>query len=561
MQRRWVKVVLAVVALVVVAVVLIPFFVNANTFRPTLEGQLSTALGRKVTLGNLSFSLLSGSLVAQDVSVADDPAFSATPFVEAKSLHIGVVTSELILHQQVKVTDFAADSPVIHLIHAQNGRWNFSSLSQRAGTNPTEQASAQQQAAGSKQQGSVLPSMSIGKVAITNGTATVSNEPATGNPFVYSKVDLTVQPLDLAGSSPFELSASLPGSGSVEVKGKVGPMAQKDLSDTPLSATLDLKHFDPVAAGVVQPGEGIAMMADVQARLASDGNTLTSTGKVHAEHLQLVRAGAPAPNPADVDYTISHDLDARKGTVTDLAIKTGSVAAHVAGTYQLTAQAVMLNLKLNAPSLPIDQLEALLPAFGVRLPSGSTLRGGTLTANLAITGPATATDISGPVEVDNTQLMGFNLGSKIQGLAGGGGSQNGATAIRMLRADVNTSKQETQLNNINGVLPDLGSATGAGTVSPAGALNFHLLAKLNSKNGVGAMAGQAMNALGGLLGNIVHTAATNGIPINITGTTANPVIQADLGSMLKQQTGTAAKPGQQQPLTPGSVLQGIFGSH
>ena len=560
MQRRWVKVVLAVVVLVVLAVVMLPFFINANTFRPTLEGQLSTALGRKVKLGDLSFSLLSGSLVAQDVSVADDPAFSATPFVEAKSLHIGVVTSELLLHQQVKVTDFAADSPVIHLIHAQNGRWNFSSLSQRAGTNPTEQASAQQQAAGSKQQGSVLPSMTIGEVKITNGTATVSSEPVAGNPFVYSHVDLTVKPLDLAGSSPFELSASLPGEGTVQVNGKVGPLAQKDLSDTPLSATLDLKHFDPVAAGVVQPGAGIAMMADVQARLASDGRTLTSTGKVHAEHLQLVRAGAPAPNPADVEYTISDDLDARTGTVTDLAIKTGGVAAHVAGTYQMTAQAVMLNLKLNASSLPIDQLEALLPAFGVRLPSGSTLKGGTLTANLAITGPATATDIGGLVEVDNTQLMGFNLGSKVQGLAGGTASNGGATAIRTLRADVNMSKQETQLNNIYAVVPEMGSATGAGSVSPAGALNFHLIAKLNSKNGVGAMAGDAVNALSGLLGNLMHTAAANGIPINITGTTANPVIQADLGGMLKQQTGTAA-PGQQQPLTPGSVLQGLFGGH
>lgn len=553
MQRRWVKVVLGVLVLLLLVVVLLPLFVNANTFRPTIEAQLSTSLGRKVTLGNLSFSLLSGSLVAQNVTIADDPAYSAAPFLQAKSLHIGVVTSELIFHRQVQVTKFVADSPVIHLIHGADGRWNYSSLSGKAGSN------AAQQAPTSQQQGNVMPGTKIGEVQITNGTVEVATQPATNKPLVYSNVDLTVQPLDLAAASPFKLTASLPGEGSVAVNGKFGPIAPKDLSDTPMNANLDLKHFDPVAAGVVDPSKGITMVADVQARLASDGTTLTSTGTVHANHLQLVRSGAPAPNPADIDYTVSENLDARTGTISDLAIKTGSVAAHVTGTYRFTPQAVVLDLKLNAPNLPIDQLEALLPAFGVRLPSGSTLRGGTLTANLTITGPATATDIRGPVEVDNTELTGFNLGAKIQGLAGGGGAPNGATAIQTLRAEVNTSAQETQLNNIYGLVPAIGSATGSGTVSPGGALNFHLLAKLNTKTGVGEVANVASAAIGGLLGNVVHTAASSGIPISISGTTANPSIHADLGSMFKQ----TAQPGQsgQKPVTAGTVLNSLFGGH
>ena len=78
-----ISIVVAVVVLLLLAVLLVPLFINANTFRPTLESQLSDALGRKVTLGNLSFSLFSGSLVADNISIADDPAFSPKPFLQA----------------------------------------------------------------------------------------------------------------------------------------------------------------------------------------------------------------------------------------------------------------------------------------------------------------------------------------------------------------------------------------------------------------------------------------------------------------------------------------------
>ena len=76
----------------------------------------------------------------------------------------------------------------------------------------------------------------------------------------------------------------------------------------------------------------------------------------------------------------------------------------------------MLDLHIAAPSLPIDQVERLLPVVGIHLPAGSSLQGGTLTANITITGPATTTTLAGPVEIDNTKLLGFDLASKIEGM-------------------------------------------------------------------------------------------------------------------------------------------------
>src|SRR5581483_7550623 len=102
----------------------------------------------------------------------------------------------------------------------------------------------------------------------------------------------------------------------------------------------------------------------------------------------------------------------------------------------------------------------------------------------------------------------------------------------------------------------IGTATGNGSVTAAGALDFHLLAKLSSSGGAGAVIGGAANALGGLAGGLLRTSVSNGIPLTITGTTANPSIRADLGAMLK---GSGGKSASQQKPNVGGVVKGLLG--
>ncbi|HKR27725.1 MAG TPA: hypothetical protein VJS11_09720, partial [Acidobacteriaceae bacterium] len=396
---------------------------------------------------------------------------------------------------------------------------------------------------------------------INNGSVTVSSNPPHGQPFVYSNVDVTMKNVSYTQSMPFTLSATLPGNGSVHLDGSAGPIDQRDTAATPLQATLSVKSFNPVKAGVLPASEGISMDADVDAQVHSDGHTLTSTGKVHALHLQLSPGGSPAPQPVDIGYKVSDDLNARTGQIQDITAQAGSAAAHANGTFRMAGDTVQLNVKLSAPNLSIDQLEALLPAVGIRLPSGSSLHGGTLTANLAITGTAKAPDISGPVDIANTRLAGFDLGSKIQGLKALGGT-GGGTDIQKLSANVHSTVPSTQLTNIDCVVPAIGEATGLGSVSAAGALDFHLTAKLNSNSTVGGLANTATSAIGGIAGNFLHSTATNGVPLTVTGTTSSPVIRADLGSIVKSQTGGLlgnSNTGQKKT-TPGGLLGGLLGN-
>jgi len=536
-----ISILVAVVVLLLLVVVIVPLFINANTFRSTLETQLSSALGRKVTLGNLSFSIFTGSLVADNVSIADDPAFSPKPFLQAQSLHIGVEVAPLLLHRQLLVTSFVADSPSINLVHNAQGIWNFSNIGSSAAsrTQDTRKESA-------------LPNFTVGEMKVANGTATVSDLPLTGSPFIYSNLNLSVEQFSFAKAFPFTLTANLPAGGALDVKGNAGPINEKDASETPLGANISLKHFDPVAAGVLPKSQGVSMLADITAQVTSNGQVLNSNGTVHAANLQLVADGSPTPSPVDLKYTIQHNLEARSGEISDLSINTGAVAVHVNGTYQIKGPQTILALRLAAPNLPIDSVEALLPAAGVRLPSGSRLQGGTLTANLNITGPSSSPTISGPIQVDNTRLAGFDLSSKIGGLKPVSGGQGG-TQIQTLRANVTSSSQGTRIDNLYTSVPLLGTATGAGTVSPGGGLNFQVVAKLNTSSGVASQAFAGLgNVGGGVLGQAVTTAAADGIPVHITGTTSNPVIQADLSKLLQKNAGNILK---QQILGNGNTKQ------
>ena len=525
MNKPWMVLGAIVVGIFLFLILVVPFFVNADTFRPTVESQLSGALGRNVTLGKLSFSLLAGSLVAEDIAIADDPAFSSVPFIQAKKLDVGVELLPFLFHRDVRIDRLNIDNPSIQLIQHANGKWNFSSLG-----GPSSSPGAQQPGA--------VPNLTVGELKISNGSATVSSVPVTTRPFQYSGVNLTVKQFSFDKSVPFDLSANLPAGGTLKLTGNAGPIAQKDTTQTPFHATLTLRDFDPVAAGAIDQSKGISMSNDVDAQLTSDGTTVSSSGKVKASRLQLALKGSPAQGPVDIDYTVSDNLTTRQGTVSDIAVNTGSVAVHVNGTFQFTPQAVDLNLHLTAPNLPIDQLERLLPVVGIRLPAGSSLQGGTLTANIAITGPATAATMTGPVEIDNTKLAGFDLGSKIQGLNPFGGTSAG-TQIQVLKARVNSSPEETKITDIYGNLPQIGTATGEGTVAPSGSLDFNLDAKLNSSNAVGAVANSAVNAVSGLVGGFLHPKATpapasnRGIPLTITGTASNPSIHANIGQMLR----------------------------
>jgi AsmA protein len=517
------------IAIPILAAAAIHHFVDANTFRPIIEDRLSTALSRKVTLGELSLSVMTGSLVANDLAIAEDPKFGQAPFFTAKRLHIGVQMKPFLFHKQLIVRSFEADSPQIHLIRAADGTWNFSTLSHAGGQDSAHPAS--------------FPDLAVGHITVKDGSARIDELSSERNPQIYDDLDVRLDRFSLAKGFPFTIRASLPHDGKVSLVGTLGPMNPRDAASTSFDAHLTIQHLDPVAAGYVDPASGISMIAGLDAHIVSDGTNVTSDGKLHAEHLTLLKFGKPAPYPLEVSYRVSQSLKDNSGQVADLAFQTGAVAIHIQGTYQLAANVPVFDLKLLAPSVPIDGLQALLPAIGVKLPNGATLRGGTLSAHFAIKGSPKDNVITGSYEIKNTQLVGYNLGSKIVGIAALGGIKTGdTTAIDISRADVRITKSGSESSNIYSVLPALGESTGSGTVSPSGQLNFHLISKVTNAKGLNKVGINILTKLNSTSAATKPSTAT-GIPINITGTAENPVITADVDGLVKGNAATLRSKG------------------
>src|ERR1039458_9060795 len=162
-MKRGLQILTIVVGVLIVIVIAVPFFVDANTFRPKLESELSDALGRTVKVGNLSLSLLSGGVTADNISIADDPTFSKTAFVQAKSLKVGVELIPLIFSKSLNVTELTLNQPQINLVRSKDGdKWNFSSLGNK---------SAAPAAGGSATSN---PTLSVAKLNVTDGLLSVT---------------------------------------------------------------------------------------------------------------------------------------------------------------------------------------------------------------------------------------------------------------------------------------------------------------------------------------------------------------------------------------------------
>ena len=117
-----------IVVIVITGLIAAPFLINVNRFRPEIEAQLTNALGRQVKIGALHMSLLMATVRADDLSIADNPSFSRTPFVQATSLKIGVEVLPLIFSRAIHVTGITLQQPQIQLLQSKSGSWNFSNL-------------------------------------------------------------------------------------------------------------------------------------------------------------------------------------------------------------------------------------------------------------------------------------------------------------------------------------------------------------------------------------------------------------------------------------------------
>jgi AsmA protein len=515
--------------LVIVAAVLLlllaitPLLVNAERFRPVIESRLGTALGRPVTIGKLSFSWLAGGISAENISIGEDPAFGTQPFLTARALDVSVEMRPLLLHRELRIESIKVRDPEVRLLEL-GGKWNVSSLGRKQQPN-TGGASA--------------APLTLRKLAITGGRLVVDKQ-------TYSDVEITAEGFTPDSAFPFTLSAKTPGSGTLKVDGKLGPIGA-EFSGVPFDAKLQLERVDLAGSGYFGQNSGIAGTATLQTVLASNGRTVHAEGTATAERLRLVPTGVAMRPSVHTAFTADYDLLRQSAHLSRGQIQIDKSTVLLNGTVDARRIPVAVDLTASTQSFPMPAVQDLLPALGMTLPGGAALQGGTANTSMTITGPVDRLVVSGPLRIADVTLTNFDLGMKLRAVAALAGINTGRdTRIQSLACKLRVAPEGTNASDVNAAIIGLGTLTGGGTMAANNALDLRMTAELTNSGGM----------LGALLTR-TGVGQFKTVPFRISGTTSDPRFLPDVGAIIQPNRQPAAQ--QQQPQTPlGGLLNQLF---
>jgi AsmA protein len=430
---------------------------NGGRIRPIVEAALTSKLGRPVRVGSLRFSPTFGTLIASDVAIADDPAFSSAPFFYAQRVNLSVSRIPLIVSRRLEITGVQLESPTVTLIRNAS-QWNFYGVL------------AAWQAAGGADPGPRLR-VSRGIVVIR---ATDRAEP-----FVLREVDLDAPRISAGRGNTVALSATVGGGGTLKLSGNWGPVVWHDRSPVApvnilVNATkLALAESNLTAA--LAPGVGGFLSLD--GTVESDGVIIRVSGNAEFDKLRLSEKGQPAGEPLLFGFTLSHDTAKGTGVLSrcDLALRKGS--AGIRGDYMMAGDSPLLKLRAMGQAVPVTMVSGLLPAAGVPLPPGTSLQGGLAFLDLAIEGDLHAPTTSGSVTMNNTKLMNFDLEDRFSAVAGLDLLHiKSDLEIAEWRATVRATPEKITLTDLQVELPEVGWFTGNGVIDGSRMLDFQMAA-------------------------------------------------------------------------------------
>jgi AsmA protein len=487
----------------------VSLLVNIDHFRPQLARALGAALGREVAIGHISLSVLSGSAVVDDLSIADDPAFARAPFVTAKSVRVGVALLPLITTKHLRIESLRLHEPHLIMRRSGSGVWNFSTL----GAAAPAKAQAGPPAASSL-------TLSIDRLAITDGQVVIETAAARAARAAYEALNIDVRDFSTSGRFRFSGRVKTPGGGTLKLSGQGGPIDSGGLGSIPFEATIDAAALDIKRSGFVDPAAGLAGLVDLHLQATSNGARLNASGTLRGDKLQLVPGASPATQPIEMAYASDYDLSKQEGVVRRGDLRVGRAAARILGRFSTRAETPAVHLTMAGHHMPVSDLQALLPAVGATLPRGARFTRGVLDVDLTAKGPVDRLVIDGPIVMTDAALSGFDLGSHMQKVASFAGVRGSSeTTIQTLRVNLRVAPDGIRADGLTCVAPAVGRLEGAGTIAPNNALDFHMRATLNHATGV---AGQAVRL-------VSFGRPDAGVPFRITGTTTAPVFVPDVG--------------------------------
>ncbi len=414
--------------------------------RSYVVGRVSDSLGRSVAVSDIKVSVGWGVMVdLSHVTVGDDPAVSQHPFIEANDIYAKVMLLPL-LSRRLRVTELILDSPAVHIIRTESGRYNFSTLGRKSAANsqavpelrtgekqrpaiggaPLTAERGQPPAPAGRRGG--LAGLYVNAFTVRNGRLTYE---ALGYQHRSATVtDVALSITDFSLDSPFQFALRLAAfheKQNVDISGTVGPLAKQGQIDTAaipfkLNATLGplvLARLRAIPELAEAMPEKLSLPDPVTVEARLDGNPRAA--KFHfASDLTSDRvAWADAFNkPASLAFNVSADGWRSDSTIEIVQTKV-KLADLDAKAEKIKFGGGNLSARIDTNRFDIGSIAKLVPALAKYNASGHVEAHSDLSVvqkKFEANGIATLADVAfGPPGAKGTPISKLNGDIKLHG--------------------------------------------------------------------------------------------------------------------------------------------------
>lgn len=235
---KWLFILIMILVTVIVAgTLIIPMFVDVQSYKPQIEQKISEVTGRPVTLeGKLNLSLFPWvALSFSDLSVGNPGGYSDNSFIKIKSFEARIKAMPL-LSKEVQVKKFILDGPEFYLERKSDGQANWMGIGQSDKKKPTAPAAGKDHKQAEPATVSSLPikSLVVGEFAITNGRVIFKDQLTKTNKEI-SGLNLRLTNISLDNPIGIDFDAHVDAQ-PIALQGEIGPIGKQ-----PDKSTL---HFD-----------------------------------------------------------------------------------------------------------------------------------------------------------------------------------------------------------------------------------------------------------------------------------------------------------------------------
>lgn len=509
----------ALAALVVAALLAVPYLVDTPRVQAYIANAASQALGRPVKFRSMSVRVLPLPAVElHDLEIAEDPHFGREPFLRLDSGRVHLRLGPL-LTGHVDLGDVTLSKPLITVIQTVDGRMNISTL----GTGGTAASTTRGGSRGGPSRGGGTATALAGsRISIERGVVTYISEGRAQTRYRIADLDLTVT----GGASEIDVKADAklaPGDLSLKLTdGVVAGAPGKTLSDAALRGKLGVVGKDIGELTKAAAGPSPALGGSINGTLTLGGTVAlpTATGEVALSNVTVTQVNPQCPEPKR--RTLALPVIKLNAAYQDQRLAARPLTTSI-GTGTITSQLLVTlargtRVQMNDLSIKALPLEKVLVDF--------------LCEGYAITGPL---DLTGSVAFSPTDIW-RTLSGPGQ-LRIGPGRVVGARALALLGSVVRVGGAVSQLLNADvpalqsGSPLEYDSITGQYTITDGVFATKDLL--YTSRVMKIAMAGTYGLATGRMDLDMTVSSGRTAVAAKVTGSASSPSVRVDPASVLR----------------------------